>query len=136
MSILSFFLLVVSPSRYSAPPPITRSPSDQDTFLYSPTDATRCCSDERHVIFLLPLPACTRFYKRNQTRYTVELEGRASVTAQGWPTDDRVWVEEGNQITRRMTQFPSGESLGGGELELGPLGLGFLVAGVGDGGCS
>jgi hypothetical protein len=32
-----------------------------------------------------------------------------------------------------MTRFPSGESFGDGEPEPGPLGLGFLVSGVGDG---
>jgi hypothetical protein len=44
-----------------------------------------------------------------------------------------VWVEVGNRISRRMTQLPSGEIFGG-ELDLNPLGLGFVVSGVGDGG--
>jgi hypothetical protein len=43
--------------------------------------------------------------------------------APGWPVAGRVWVEVGNQITRRMTWLPSGE-IHGGELETNPLGLG------------
>jgi hypothetical protein len=45
------------------------------------------------------------------------------------------WVQEevGNQITRRMTRLPSGE-IHDGEPEPNPLGLGFVVSGVGDGG--
>jgi hypothetical protein len=39
----------------------------------------------------------------------------------------------GNQITRRMTWLLSGE-IRGGESEPDPLGLGFAVSGVGDGG--
>jgi hypothetical protein len=35
-----------------------------------------------------------------------------------------------------MTRFPCGERLGGGELEPDPLGLGFLMSDVGDGGSS
>jgi hypothetical protein len=44
-----------------------------------------------------------------------------------------VQVEGGNRITRRMIQLPSGESLVG-EPEPHPLGLGFAVSDVGDGG--
>jgi hypothetical protein len=50
-----------------------------------------------------------------------------------WPAVGRVRVEVGNQITRRMTRLPSGESCGG-EPEPNPLGLGFVKFGVGEGG--
>jgi hypothetical protein len=55
---------------------------------------------------------------------------------------ERVEVE-GNRITRWMIQFPSGDKCGGDQLGLGfggvehirnPLGLGSVVARVGDGG--
>jgi hypothetical protein len=45
----------------------------------------------------------------------------------------RVWVEVGNQITRRMTRLLSGE-IRGSELDPKQLGLGFAVSNVGDGG--
>jgi hypothetical protein len=50
-----------------------------------------------------------------------------------WSTVDWVRVEWGNRITRRMARLPSGESFGG-ESELDPLGLGFAVSSVVDGG--
>jgi hypothetical protein len=56
--------------------------------------------------------------------------------APGWIAVGQVQVKEGNRITWRITRFPSGEINGGGEPELGPLGLGLLVAIVGDGGSS
>jgi hypothetical protein len=51
----------------------------------------------------------------------------------GWPAVGWIRVEVGNQITRRMTWLLSGE-ICGGESEPDPLGLGFAVSGVGDGG--
>jgi hypothetical protein len=55
------------------------------------------------------------------------------VKAPGWPATNRVRVEVGNWITRRMMRLPSGESHGG-ESKPDPLGLGFASFGVGDGG--
>jgi hypothetical protein len=46
----------------------------------------------------------------------------------GW-----VQVQVGNQITRRMTQLLSAE-IRGGEPDPKPLGLGFAMSGVSDGG--
>jgi hypothetical protein len=50
-----------------------------------------------------------------------------------WPTAGWFRVERGNRITRQMTQLPSGENRGG-ESEPDPLGFGFVVSSVGDGG--
>jgi hypothetical protein len=50
------------------------------------------------------------------------------VTMLGWMAAGRVWVEEDNRITQRMTRFPCGDSVGGEELEPNLLGLGSLVA--------
>jgi hypothetical protein len=55
------------------------------------------------------------------------------VTAPGWPAAGRVRAELGNQITQRMIQLPSGESLGG-EPDPNLLGLGFVDSGVSEGG--
>jgi hypothetical protein len=55
------------------------------------------------------------------------------VIAPGWPVATWVQVEVGNQITRWMTQLPSGEILGG-EPDPKPLGLGLVESGVGEGG--
>jgi hypothetical protein len=46
---------------------------------------------------------------------------------------DRVRIEVGNRITRRMMWLPSGESRAN-ELDPDPLELGFASFGVGDGG--
>jgi hypothetical protein len=46
---------------------------------------------------------------------------------------DRVRVEVGNRITRRMTRLPSGE-ICGGDPKPNPLGIGLASFGVGDGG--
>jgi hypothetical protein len=55
------------------------------------------------------------------------------VTALGWLAAGRVRAELGNQITQRMIQLPSGESLGG-EPDPNLLGLGFVDSGVSEGG--
>jgi hypothetical protein len=55
------------------------------------------------------------------------------VMAPRWPAAGRVGVEVDNRITRRKMRLPSGESLGG-EPDPNPLGLGFVVSGVGEGG--
>jgi hypothetical protein len=60
-------------------------------------------------------------------------EVHATVKVPGWPAAGRVRVEVGNRITWRMMRLPSGESHTG-ELEPGPLGLGFASSGVSDGG--
>jgi hypothetical protein len=53
----------------------------------------------------------------------------------GWPAVGQVWVEVGNRITRWMTRLPRGE-ICGGEPDPNPLGLGFIMSAVGDGGSS
>jgi hypothetical protein len=129
--VLGLFLLSCIASGSSAPPPLTWSPPVHDTFLFSPTTtATLRHSDELTTIISPPPPVF--FYTRNWTHIPIQFEGRTSMMEPGWIAVGQVQVKEGNRITR----FPCGEINGGGEPELGPLGLGLLVEIVGDGGSS